>query len=84
MSGALQVSRRNSYRQASTRTGGPDAEAVLPRESVATTCQDTVPGLATGPSLANQAPDRWVMGTDWPPEKTEDVQGRMIYYWTIK
>jgi len=24
------------------------------------------------------------MGTDWPPEKTEDVQGRMIYYWTIK
>ncbi len=24
------------------------------------------------------------MGTDWPPEKTEDVQGRVIYYWTIK
>ena len=24
------------------------------------------------------------MGTDWPPEKTEDVQGRMIYFWTIK
>ena len=24
------------------------------------------------------------MGTDWPPEKTEDVQGRMVYYWTIK
>jgi precorrin-6B methylase 2 len=24
------------------------------------------------------------MGTDWPAEKTEDVQGRMIYYWTIK
>ena len=24
------------------------------------------------------------MGTEWPPEKTEDVQGRMIYYWTIK
>ena len=24
------------------------------------------------------------MGTDWPPEKTEDVEGRMIYYWTIK
>ena len=24
------------------------------------------------------------MGSDWPPEKTEDVQGRMIYYWTIK
>ena len=24
------------------------------------------------------------MGSEWPPEKTEDVQGRMIYYWTIK
>ena len=24
------------------------------------------------------------MGTEWPPEKTEDVEGRMIYYWTIK
>ena len=24
------------------------------------------------------------MGTEWPPEKTEDVGGRMIYYWTIK
>jgi SAM-dependent methyltransferase len=24
------------------------------------------------------------MGTAWPPEKTEDVQGRVIYYWTIK
>jgi SAM-dependent methyltransferase len=24
------------------------------------------------------------MGTDWPPEKTEDIEGRMIYYWTIK
>jgi predicted RNA methylase len=24
------------------------------------------------------------MGTEWPPEKTEDVQGRMVYYWTIK
>jgi SAM-dependent methyltransferase len=24
------------------------------------------------------------MGTAWPPEKTEDVKGRMIYYWTIK
>jgi SAM-dependent methyltransferase len=24
------------------------------------------------------------MGTEWPPEKTEDVQGRVIYYWTIK
>lgn len=24
------------------------------------------------------------MGTEWPPEKTEDVNGRMIYYWTIK
>jgi SAM-dependent methyltransferase len=24
------------------------------------------------------------MGTTWPPEKTEDVRGRVIYYWTIK
>lgn len=24
------------------------------------------------------------MGTEWPPEKTEDVQGRVVYYWTIK
>ena len=24
------------------------------------------------------------MGSDWPPEKTQDVNGRTIYYWTIK
>lgn len=24
------------------------------------------------------------MGSEWPPEKTEDVNGRTIYYWTIK
>jgi len=24
------------------------------------------------------------MGAEWPSEKTEDVNGRMIYYWTIK
>ena len=24
------------------------------------------------------------MGSEWPPEKTEDVKGRVIYYWTIK
>jgi tRNA G37 N-methylase Trm5 len=24
------------------------------------------------------------MGTEWPPEKTQDVNGRMIYMWTIK
>ncbi len=24
------------------------------------------------------------MGSDWPAEKTQDVNGRMIYYWTIK
>jgi ribosomal protein L11 methylase PrmA len=24
------------------------------------------------------------MGTEWPAEKTQDVNGRMIYYWTIK
>ena len=24
------------------------------------------------------------MGSEWPPEKTQDVNGRMIYMWTIK
>ena len=24
------------------------------------------------------------MGTEWPPEKTDTVNGRSIYYWTIK
>jgi precorrin-6B methylase 2 len=24
------------------------------------------------------------MGTDWPAEKTEEVNGRRIYYWTVK
>ena len=24
------------------------------------------------------------MGTEWPPEKTEEVNGRRIYYWTVK
>jgi predicted RNA methylase len=24
------------------------------------------------------------MGADWPPEKTEEIDGRRIYYWTIK
>ncbi|MGH9370451.1 MAG: methyltransferase domain-containing protein [Vicinamibacterales bacterium] len=24
------------------------------------------------------------MGDEWPPEKTQDVNGRMIYFWTIK
>ena len=24
------------------------------------------------------------MGSEWPPEKTEDVSGRTIYLWTIK
>jgi hypothetical protein len=24
------------------------------------------------------------MGSEWPPEKTQDVNGRMIYYWVIK
>jgi predicted O-methyltransferase YrrM len=23
------------------------------------------------------------MGSEWPPEKTQDVNGRAIYYWTI-
>jgi ribosomal protein L11 methylase PrmA len=25
----------------------------------------------------------WDMGPEWPPEKTVDVEGRKIYYWTI-
>jgi 16S rRNA G966 N2-methylase RsmD len=24
------------------------------------------------------------MGSEWPPEKTQDVNGRTIYYWTIQ
>jgi tRNA A58 N-methylase Trm61 len=24
------------------------------------------------------------MGSEWPPEKTQDVNGRTIYFWTIK
>lgn len=24
------------------------------------------------------------MGTEWPPERTQDVNGRSVYYWTIK
>ncbi len=24
------------------------------------------------------------MGSEWPPEKTQEVNGRTIYYWTIK
>ena len=24
------------------------------------------------------------MGTDWPPEKTQNVDGRNIYFWTIR
>lgn len=26
---------------------------------------------------------KWDMGSEWPPEKTEVVQGRTIHYWTI-
>ncbi|OGB24473.1 MAG: SAM-dependent methyltransferase [Burkholderiales bacterium RIFCSPLOWO2_02_FULL_57_36] len=25
----------------------------------------------------------WDMGPEWPPEKTEKIQGRTIHYWTI-
>src|SRR5512132_1329479 len=57
------------YRQASTRTAGPEAEAVLPRSSVATTCQGTVPRVGTGPSLADQPPERRIIGTDRPPQR---------------
>jgi len=24
------------------------------------------------------------MGTEWPPDKTQDVSGRKIYYWVVK
>ncbi|HEY8605882.1 MAG TPA: class I SAM-dependent methyltransferase [Noviherbaspirillum sp.] len=26
----------------------------------------------------------WDMGPEWPPERTETVQGRKIHYWTIR
>jgi len=26
----------------------------------------------------------WDMGPEWPPERTEDVSGLMIYMWTIR
>lgn len=25
----------------------------------------------------------WDMGAEWPPEKTEEIRGKRIYYWTI-
>src|SRR4029453_14821690 len=57
------------YPQASTRTAGPEAEAVLPRSSLATTCQGPVPRGGTGPGRANQHPEGRVMGTDRPPQR---------------
>ena len=26
----------------------------------------------------------WTMGDDWPPEQAQDVEGAMIYLWTIR
>jgi len=37
--------------------------------------------LKVGSRVVSHAFD---MGPEWPPEKTESVQGRSIYYWTIK
>ena len=37
--------------------------------------------LKPGTRIVSHAFD---MGTEWPPEKTEQVEGKTIYYWTIK
>jgi len=37
--------------------------------------------LKPGTRIVSHAFD---MGTEWPPEKTEQVEGKNIYYWTIK
>lgn len=37
--------------------------------------------LKPGTRIVSHAFD---MGTAWPPEKTEQVEGKTIYYWTIK
>jgi len=41
----------------------------------------TLKGLKPGTRIVSHSFD---MGSEWPPEKTEDVNGRMIYLWTIK
>jgi cyclopropane fatty-acyl-phospholipid synthase-like methyltransferase len=37
--------------------------------------------LKPGTRIVSHAFD---MGSQWPPEKTEQVEGKTIYYWTIK
>jgi cyclopropane fatty-acyl-phospholipid synthase-like methyltransferase len=37
--------------------------------------------LKPGTRIVSHAFD---MGTEWPPEKTEQVEGKTIYFWTIK
>ena len=37
--------------------------------------------LRPGTRIVSHAFD---MGSEWPPEKTEQVEGKTIYYWTIK
>jgi hypothetical protein len=37
--------------------------------------------LKVGSRVVSHAFD---MGPEWPPEKTDSVDGRSIYYWTIK
>ena len=41
----------------------------------------TLKALRKGTRIVSHSFD---MGTEWPPEKTEEVNGRKIYYWTIK
>lgn len=41
----------------------------------------TLKGLKPGTRIVSHSFD---MGAEWPPEKTEDVNGRKIYFWVIK
>lgn len=41
----------------------------------------TLKGLKPGTRIVSHSFD---MGSAWPPEKSENVNGRMIYYWVVK
>jgi 16S rRNA G966 N2-methylase RsmD len=41
----------------------------------------TLKALKPGTRIVSHSFD---MGTEWPPEKTQNVDGRNIYFWTIK
>jgi len=41
----------------------------------------TLKALKPGTRIVSHSFD---MGTEWPPEKREEVDGKTIYYWTIK